>query len=129
MDERFYQEAMGHITSAAAAFETAVTEIRGAFREGRFDSESVGSPAYVQRLRDHMVTSMLGCPGYDHRSATAEAHRAIAYLGYPPVDPAGDFLRAQLQRTEDIIGETMADLRASDERLRASAPDADEGRP
>lgn len=51
--------AANQVWETAGAVERAVNEVLAAFREGRFDPEPVGSPAYVRRLRDQAAVAVL----------------------------------------------------------------------
>ena len=68
--------------------ERLAVEILAAFREGRFDPEPVGSPAYARRLRDQAAVALRAMPSdkdglfYQNEDAVAEAGALVAALGY-----------------------------------------------
>ena len=96
MDERAISEAAGHVTSAAAQFERLVLDVLQAFREGQFDPAPVGSPAYVQRLRDRAAVASMQAtlsradvpigtaPSQVAEWALGDADALVKVLGYEP---------------------------------------------
>lgn len=85
----YIQEAASHVTSAAGQFERVVIELLGAFREGQFDAEPVGSPPYVRRLRDQAAKDLwVRDTSVSSMGAADAANSLVMALGYqPPGEP------------------------------------------